>query len=343
MNKKSFLLLALATLQFAACKPDEDQPQNQQSNDGQTTTVVEEPKVPTPTFNSDSAYYFVQKQVDFGPRVPNTAAHDSCAEWFKSKFDEYGFSIISQKGKVKAFTGVTLKIENIIAQWKPEEHNRIMLCAHWDTRPFADRDSSNQNKPILGANDGGSGVGVLIEIARQISLLEPNTGVDIILFDAEDYGAIAGGGMMSVNSNADTWCLGSQYWAKNPPIANYRPRYGVLLDMVGAEDATFPKEGISGQYAAGPMNKIWNTAERLGYGKYFVKKMAPPITDDHTYINEMARIPVLDIIHYAPRTSYGNFDFGKFHHTHNDNMDVISKPTLEAVGQTLLEVIYQKI
>lgn len=305
--------------------------------------IENQPKVTTPSFNGDSAFQYVKKQVDFGPRVPNTVMHDSCADWMKDRLEGFGFSIISQKGKVKAFTGAVLNIENIIAQWRPEETNRIMLCAHWDTRPFADRDSVNQNKPILGANDGASGVGVLMEIARQISLSDPKTGVDLIFFDAEDYGAISGAGMMSINSNADTWCLGSQYWCKNPPISNYRPRYGVLLDMVGASGATFPKEGISRQYASGPLNKIWNTAAKLGYGNYFVKKMAPPITDDHTYINELTSIPTLDIIHYAPRTSYGNFDFGKFHHTHNDNLDVIDKKTLKAVGQTLLEVIYQKL
>lgn len=342
MTKMKYTIVFFTSIILFAC--------GEEKHDNHSAVVNTNPEhtnkvstVATPVFDADSAYGYVAKQVDFGPRVPNTAQHDSCAEWFKRQFEAYGFNIISQKGKVRAFTGAVLPMENIIAQWKPEEKNRIMLCAHWDTRPFADRDSANQNKPILGANDGGSGVGVLIEIARQISLSDPKTGVDIILFDVEDYGAVAGGGMMSVNSSSDSWCLGSQYWAKNPPVSNYRPRYGILLDMVGAEDATFPKEGISRQYASGPLNSVWNVAEKLGYGDYFVKKMAPPITDDHTYINELTNIPTIDIIHYAPRSSYGNFDFGKFHHTHNDNMDVISKKALKAVGQTLLEVIYQKI
>lgn len=308
------------------------------------TPIVEVPKVATPNFNADSAYNFIQHQVDFGPRVPNTPQHDSCGAWIKRKLTEYGFELTVQTGKVKAWTGNMLNMENIIGQYNPEAKNRIMLCTHWDTRPYADRDTKNKTRPIPGANDGGSGVGVLLEIARQISLSDPQTGVDLIFFDTEDYGAMSTNDIIKdLNTMSDTWCLGSQYWSKNPPIPNYRPRYGILLDMVGAEDATFPKEGISRQYAGAQVNRIWKEAEALGYGNYFVKRIAPPITDDHTYINQIAGIPTLDIIHYAPRGSNGNFDFGHFHHTQKDNMDIINKETLKAVGQTVLHVVYQKI
>jgi len=306
--------------------------------------VEEEPKVPTPAFNADSAYAFIEAQVNFGPRVPNTPQHDSCAAWIKRKLTDYGFQLTIQKGKVKAWTGNMLNMENIIAQHNPEASNRIMICTHWDTRPYADRDSTNKTKPIPGANDGGSGVGVLLEIARQISLTDPNTGVDLIFFDTEDYGAMSTSDIIKdLNTMSDTWCLGSQYWSKKPPIKNYRPRYGILLDMVGASDATFPKEGISRQYAGAQVNRIWKEAEALGFGNYFVTKIAPAIIDDHTYINQIAGIPTLDIIHYAPRGNFGNFDFGHFHHTQKDNMEIIDKNTLNAVGQTVLHVIYQKI
>jgi len=200
------------------------------------------------------------------------------------------------------------------------------------------------NLPIDGANDGASGVGVLLEIARNISLLDPLIGVDIILFDAEDYGAPSmSGQFFDLNSMNDTWCLGSQYFCKNILIENYKPKYGILLDMVGGENAKFPKEGISRQFAAQKLNIIWKRAQQLGYGDYFVNKVAPPITDDHTYINQLYRIPTLDIIHYTPRTTNGRFDFGKFHHTHQDNIDNIHKPTLMAVGQTVLHVIYEQL
>ena len=309
-----------------------------------TNPVDETTKVPTPNFNADSAYNFIQNQLDFGFRIPNTPEHDSCAIWMKRKLTAYGFTLTVQTGKVKAWTGNMLNIENIIAQYNPEATNRIMLCTHWDTRPYADRGAGNKTKPIPGANDGGSGVGVLLEIARQISLSDPKTGVDLIFFDAEDYGAMSTNDVISdLNTMGDSWCLGSQYWSKNPPIKNYKPRYGILLDMVGAKDATFPKEGLSQKYAGTHVQRIWKEAEVLGYGKYFVKKIAPAITDDHTYINQIAGIPTLDIVHYAPKGSYGSFDFGHFHHTQKDNMDIIHKETLKAVGQTVIHIVYQKI
>ena len=302
------------------------------------------PKVETPVFNADSAFSYVKKQVDFGPRVPNSIPHYNCGEWLEKKLTALNFQVLTQKGKVIAFNGAKLNINNIIARHKPELENRIMLCAHWDTRPFADRDSERVNLPIDGANDGASGVGVLLEIARNISLLDPLIGVDIILFDAEDYGAPnMSGQFFDLNSMNDTWCLGSQYFCKNILIENYKPKYGILLDMVGGENAKFPKEGISRQFAAQKLNIFWKRAQQLGYGDYFVNKLAPPITDDHTYINQLYRIPTIDIIHYTPRTTNGRFDFGKFHHTHEDNIDNIHKPTLKAVGQTVLHIIYEQL
>jgi hypothetical protein len=297
--------------------------------------------VPTPDFNQDSAYYFIQKQVDFGPRVPNTKSHENCAIWLEDKLKEFQFSTIVQTGTVKAWNGEILNIKNIIGQHKPEATERIMLCAHWDSRPYADKDTINQYKPIDGANDGASGVGVLLEIARQISLLSPEYGVDIIFFDAEDYGTFENKNYQDIKSMYNDWCLGSQYWATNPPIANYKPKYGILLDMVGAANATFPKEGVSMQFAATHVNNLWNAAEQLGYGNYFVKKIVGGITDDHTFINQMTGIPTLDIIHMNTDSNYSLF--GAFHHTHGDNMTVIDKNTLKAVGQTVLYAIYQKI
>lgn len=300
------------------------------------------PKVETPNFNEDSAFLYVQQQVDFGPRVPNTKQHDDCGVWMAEELVKYGFDTIVQRGKVRAFTGNILNMQNIIGQYNKEAKERVMFCAHWDTRPFADRDTINKNKPIDGANDGASGVGVLLEVARQISIKNPRIGVDIIFFDVEDYGAVhVSETMQDLSSMTDTWCLGSQYWCKNPPIPDYNPKYGILLDMVGAEDAIFPKDAVSRHYAGGLMNKVWKAAQNLGYGNYFVNQLAGALTDDHTYINEMTNIPVIDIIHYIPNGNYG--DFGKFHHTHADNMGIVSKKTLKAVGQVMLHVIYQEL
>lgn len=309
------------------------------------TKKVEEPVKPvviTPPFNSDSAFLYVQKQVDFGPRVPNTKEHDECGKWMASELVKYGFDTIVQRGRVLAFNGNVLNMQNIIGQYNKEEKERVMFCAHWDTRPFADRDTENKNIPIDGANDGASGVGVLLEVARQVSIQNPRLGVDIIFFDAEDYGAVqVSESMQDLSSMTDTWCLGSQYWCKNPPIPNYKPKYGVLLDMVGAEDAIFPKDAVSRHYAGGLMNKVWKAAQNMGYGNYFVNQLAGAITDDHTYINEMTNIPVIDVIHYIPNGNYG--DFGKFHHTHADNMGIVNKKTLGVVGEVMLHIIYQEL
>ena len=227
-------------------------------------------------------------------------------------------------------------LKNIIASFSPEKNNRVALFAHWDSRHIADHDTENQSSPILGANDGGSGVGVLIELARQFSKKNPTIGVDIILFDAEDYG-------QPENSiyplMQDSWCLGSQYWSKNPHKQNYFARYGILLDMVGAKDATFRHEQISFYYASSILQKVWRKANRLGFGKYFVFENAQQIVDDHLYVNQITGIPTIDIIEYDPATPS---NFNKHWHTHKDDMNNIDKETLNAVGQTILDVIYHE-
>ncbi len=293
----------------------------------------------TPVFNQDSAYIFVKEQVDFGPRVPNTEAHDKCAEYLSEKLKQFGAEVIVQEAELSAFDNTLLHAKNIIGQYKPEIKDRVLLFAHWDSRPFADHSSdvSRQNEPILGANDGGSGVGVLLEIARQ---LEKNTlpfGVDIIFFDAEDYGTPDH--IEVKNEKPDTWCLGSQYWGKNPHVENYYARFGILLDMVGASNATFYREMNSKYFAPRILKKVWKTAHKLGYGNYFVFQDGGGITDDHVYVNKHLSIPCVDIIQYEPNS---DSSFGSYWHTHDDNMDVIDKNTLKAVGQTVLEFIYSE-
>ena len=340
-NKTNPLYYFILALLLSSCTSEEESVV-QKTKDVPGVVPIEMPTIITPEFNADSAFFFIESQVDFGPRIPNTKEHIACSDWLQSTLTKYGFEITVQKGKVKAFNGLNLNINNIIGRINVSAENRIMLCAHWDTRPFADRDTIKKNVPIDGANDGASGVGVLLEIARNISILDPETGVDIFFFDAEDYGSPNHSQFPDINSSNDTWCLGSQYWCRNPTFKNYKPRYGILLDMVGAENARFPKEGISRKYANQQLIKVWRTAQSLGFEKYFVNEIAGPITDDHTYINPLAGIPTIDIVHYTPRYN-GNFDFGRFHHTHADNMDIIHKPTLKAVGQTIMHIIYQKI
>lgn len=332
MNLFKIIPIVLLTVLFSC---NEEQTKEPVIDNTPKEPIVE---VVVPQFNTDSAYNFIQKQVDFGPRVPNTKAHTECGDYLVGKLKSYGAQVIEQTGEVTAFNKAKLNIRNIIGQFNPDKQQRLMLFAHWDTRPFADRDTKDLGKPIDGANDGASGVGVLLEMARLISESQPQMGIDVIFFDAEDYGATAS--KMTQNNMLDDWCLGTQYWANNPPIPNYQPRYAILLDMVGAENAIFPKEYLSMYFAENVVNKVWNTAQKLGYSQYFINDEIPPpgLTDDHRYVNVMANIPAIDIIHFDPRTS----DFGTFHHTHQDNMSIINKNTLKAVGETVLTVIYNE-
>ena len=329
-NKLSYLFIFI--LFFIGC--EEDAPQKKPSI--QNTPIVQL-KIDPPQFNTDSAYLYIKEQVDFGPRFPNNKAHDECAKYLENKLKSFGLNTILQIGKAKTFNHKEITIKNIIGEYNPTAENRILLFAHWDSRPFADQDVKNLTHPILGANDGASGVGILIEVARQLTITQPNIGVDIIFFDAEDYGQPSSG--MSLEHNSESWCLGSQYWAKNLHKENYQAKFGILLDMVGSTNAYFTKESISMNYAPDVMNKVWNYAQQLGYGNHFVNTKTFFVgTDDHQYVNQLANIPSIDIIHYERST-------GNFHpswHTHKDNMDIIDKGTITAVGHVLLHTIYNE-
>lgn len=329
-NWKLNILLVL-TLGFSAC---EETPKEKKRT-VQKPVKTAPPTFYAPDFNADSAYAFIEKQVAFGPRVPNTDPHRKTGDWLISKMGEYGLTVNVQAATVTAFNNDKLNIRNITASHQPENPNRILLFAHWDTRPFADQDNERVTQPIPGANDGGSGVGVLIEIARQLAQKPTTFGIDIIFFDGEDYGQPEG---TMIERKPDTYCLGSQYWS-NTIGKSHNARYGILLDMVGAEGAEFTKEGTSMYYAAGVVNKVWQIASQLGYGNHFINRRTEAITDDHLYVNSIAGIPSIDIIQYDPNTPS---NFGEYWHTHDDDMSIISKTTLKAVGQTVLETIYRE-
>ena len=306
------------------------------------TPVVEIESVPepiiAPNFSADSAYYYVQKQVDFGPRVPNTTEHDACGEWLASELERHGAEVIVQRARARAFDGKLLELSNIVGQFNPKARSRVLLYAHWDTRPFADKDSSRIDVPIDGANDGGSGVGILLEIARQLSITPAEIGVDIIFFDGEDYGKP--NGVQSLQTDFLQWCLGSQYWSKEPHRYGYRARFGILLDMVGAKDAEFNKEGTSMKYAPNVVRKVWARAHALGYRHRFLNEETPETIDDNLFVSEFAGIPSANIVDY--RMNVRPMGYGFFHHTHADNMDIIDKKVLEEVGTTVLSVVYSE-
>ena len=319
--KYSFSIL-LILLSLFACK-------NEEVND---TPIERVKNLPIPKFNSASAYHFVAKQVEFGPRVPNTPAHQATKNWLVSQLKAHGAKVIEQDFIATAYTGEKLKSTNIIGQYNPAAKERILLAAHWDSRHITDNDpdESKRNLPVDAADDGASGVGVLLEIARHLKTLPDYMGVDIIFFDSEDHGTPTKG---------DTYCLGSQYWSKNFHVKNYKANYGILLDMVGAKNAHFRMELYSMQYAKDVINKVWKLAEEMGRGNYFLNELGEAITDDHLFVNQIAGIPMIDIIN-QPKGS--GQTFVKHWHTTNDTMENIDKQTLWTVGQVILAVIFNE-
>ena len=293
-----------------------------------------------PAFNSDSAYVYIERQMAFGPRVPNSEAHTQCAVWLIEQLRAFGAEVELQKGFMPDYRGNNQQIYNIIGHFYTEETKdrpRILLGAHYDTRPWCDEEEDYNDRfyNVPGANDGASGVGVLLEVARQLGLRMADstftTPVDIIFFDCEDMGTPR---VYTGLEREDTWCLGSQLWATHyMQKMNPKYRFGIILDMIGAPDATFPREMYSTQYAANYQQQIWHSAEQLGYGAMFNNQQSYPITDDHYYINYIAGIPCVDVIHYDIRNATG---FPWWWHTRNDDMSNISKATLQAVGEVVM-------
>lgn len=293
--------------------------------------------VPEVVFDGDSAYANVKRVVDFGPRVPGTAPHVACGEYITAQLNAFGAdTVITQEGMVTAFNGDRLPYKNILARYNSGAPKRVLLLTHWDTRPWADQETrlDDRSKPVLGANDGGSGVGVLLEVARLLNKRAPEVGVDLLFVDAEDYGRSDGW-----SANEDTWCLGTQEWLKAKPYnGSVLPVYGILLDMVGAQGAVFYREFTSQRIAKPIVDKVWSRALSSGYGDRFVNEVGTAITDDHTFINR-AGIPCIDIIECMNPTTKS---FHPSWHTLSDDMEVIDPATLKAVGQVVLNVIYNE-
>lgn len=286
---------------------------------------------PTAVFDADSALAYVEAQCAFGPRVPGSEAHRRCGDYLASKLRAHGATVTEQRMTLTTFDGTSIDCRNIIGEYNPGAAKRLLLMAHWDCRPWADNDPmpARRRDPVPGANDGASGVAVLLEVARQLSACEPKIGVDILLVDAEDWGD-------SGTGNDDTWALGTQYWTANMHRPGYRPMYGILLDMVGASGAVFAREYFSTYYAQGFVNEVWRVAREAGYGDFFVDSQGGAVTDDHIFVNR-AGIPCIDIIDQRGDTGTGFFTQW---HTTADTPDIIDPASLEAVGQTVLNVIY---
>lgn len=323
------LIPALALL-FMACN-------NNPQPAAPVPAAVDYSQVAIPAFDADSAYQFVADQVAFGYRTPNSTAHSRCADYLVRQMRRWCDTVIVQEFPTTLWDGTAVRGKNIISSIEAPaaiaNGKRLLLAAHWDSRLWADHDpdKNNHHSPIPGANDGASGVGVLMEAARVIAAQRPAISIDIIFFDMEDQGCPEWADTYVENS----WCKGAQYWSQHPHTPFYNALYGILLDMVGTEQPRYTKEAVSRQYAGNVMNKIWNAAAALGHGKIFENTETDPILDDHLYVNQITGIPMIDIVQNTPGTS-----FFKHWHTTADNIDNIDRNTLRITAEVLLKCIY---
>ncbi len=325
--KNKFTAAAIGLLVFfASCGSGNDSSPEVKPEDVKKKVVPAD----LPAFNADSAYKYTAAQVAFGPRVPNTPPHVKCGDYLIAELNKYGATVIVQAGNVTAYTGESLKFRNIIGRIQPELKERIMISCHWDTRPFSDRDPEKPKERFDGAVDGAASAGIMLEIARILKSKPATVGIDLVFFDAEDYGN---------PSDGNSYCLGSQYFAARPPFTDNFPKFGINLDMVAAQSATFYCEGYSMEYASDIVFKVWDIANELGHKNTFVPENSSAITDDHFFINSILGIKTIDVIHHDPSTETG---FGSYWHTQKDNMDAVNKGTMQIVGHTLLGVIYSE-
>ena len=289
-----------------------------------------------PRFSADSAYQYVASQCDFGPRVPGSDAQKACAKWLQNELLRHGATVKLQEGEMTAYNGTKLPVINIMGSFNPDAKMRVLLISHWDNRPFADNDPdpAKRKQPVMGANDGASGVGILLELARLCNEKLPQVGIDIFLTDAEDYGAPDD---WKGTHDEKWWALGTQMWCKQAAREGYRAQYGILLDMVGSANATFYREYYSERYASSFVNEIWQNAARLGYGDLFINQGGGGVTDDHVFVNRMLQIPCVDIIDTRTDT---DGTFCPEWHTTYDTIDNISRETLGKVGRVLVSLLW---
>lgn len=324
----SAVIMCTTLMLNAACKSTNT---SGTSDDESATHVAAAPAVSVPEFSEDSAFIYLKKQVDFGPRVPNSNAHKLTGDWLAEQLKRHGAEVHEQHADLRAFDGSVLKARNIFGRFNPQiQDNRLLLLAHYDTRPWADQDidPAKHSSPIDGANDGASGVAVILEAARAIAGLNPGYGIDILFCDAEDYGT---------DNNEESWAMGARYFADNMQSNGWTPARAILLDMVGGKNAKFPYEYFSHQAAPQLDRRFRAAASAAGFAAYFPDSMGGAVTDDHLELLKHG-VPAIDIIEYNSHSG-----FNPTWHTSQDNLANISKETLKAVGQSLLQYIYTNV
>lgn len=323
------MILAIMCGAVVSCASSAGKPDSRVSDEVSADVGTQSMPAPASTFNTDSAMAYLQRQVDFGPRVPGSDAHRRCADWIALTLRDMGYTVTDNTESVThPVSGNKVSVRNIYAQSNPDATDRIVLLAHYDTRPWADHDAdpSKHNTPIDGANDGASGVAVALEVARNISGLAPDKGVDILIVDLEDSGTY---------NDDESWCIGSRHWAEHLPYKpGQQPRFAVLLDMVGGKDAVFYREYFSEAYASAINDLVWQTAKGAGHGDRFIDKVGGAINDDHLSLLR-AGIPAIDII----EMNVANGGFNPTWHTTDDNIDNIDPATINAVGHVITKLI----
>ena len=294
------------------------------------------PSRPKTAFNADSAFSYTRQQVAFGPRVPGTAGAEKAGDWIVTMMRARADTVIEQRWKHKTLKGDSIPLRNILARFNPKATQRVLYITHWDTRPVADSDPvlANRGTPILGANDGASGVGLFVALGDALKKTPASVGVDLLFVDGEDYGA-------SFDPPYADVLLGSQYFVNNLPSPDYKPMYGVLWDMIADADLNITQEPNSMRAAPEVVSRVWQKAADLGYARYFISKayQVGPVTDDHVpFIEKGFRvIDVLDL-DYGPMGPDG-LASPNYHHTLQDTMEHISAKSFQIVGDVALSLL----
>ncbi|MCA0390036.1 MAG: M28 family peptidase [Bacteroidetes bacterium] len=321
---KATVVLILFAVFFTSCKKNEEPP------------AVQPPQFEIqkrdnmPVFDSLNVYEYVKRQTEFGPRVSGLPSWENAKKYLIESLQKSGAKVTLQDFEAVVPWGEKMKFTNIIGSFNPDAAKRVLLCAHWDSRPHADKeaDSSKHKTPIPGANDGASGTGVLLELANVIGKNKLDYGVDIVLFDGEDYG---------VSSSLEGYCLGSKHFASNFPLP-IKPKFGILLDLVGDIEAVYMREPASMQYAGDLVELLWRYAQSSGNSR-FKDFISQPIYDDHIPLNE-AGIKTLNIIDAGLVGANSANPRRNYWHTLNDDMRNISKTTLYDLGRVLTGFLY---
>ena len=293
----------LATFLLAACR-------DQANRDG-----------PRTAFDANTAMGYIRAQLDFGPRIPGTEGAARAGDWIVARMRERADTVWEQRWTHVTAQGVSLPMRNIVARFRPELEQRVLYVAHWDTRPVSDGtlDTALRKLPVPGANDGASGVALLIALGDVIAATPPSVGVDLLFTDGEDYGSF---------SRDEDVLIGARYFAEHLPAPGYRPLFGVLWDMIGDADLTLYQEGHSVSQAPEVVARVWEQAAELGYGSIFVPQQMGGVTDDHLPLlaKGLRVIDVIDIA-YPP------------HHTPHDTYDKVSARSMQVVGDVATALV----